>query len=97
MPLVAELRRESLRIMGRGTLLRRLLAAGLPVASSCSGSGACGKCVVRVLEGAQALSPPDEHEREVLQKNCAAAGERLSCRCRVRDATASIRVATGYW
>ena len=31
-------------IPGRGTLLSRLMSAGVPVASSCSGRGSCGKC-----------------------------------------------------
>ena len=97
MPLYAELRRGTLPIKGRGTLLRRLLKTGIPVGCSCSGRGACGKCVVRILEGAASLSAPDSHEREVLDKNAAAADERLSCRCRVLDARARIRLTTGYW
>jgi ferredoxin len=97
MPLYAELRREMLEVAGHGTLLARLLGAGIPVGSSCSGRGACGRCVVRVLEGAEALSLPDAQERAVLDKYGASMGDRLSCRCEVVDPSARVRLSTGYW
>lgn len=97
MPLYAELRRQTLEVAGRGTLLHRLVAAGVPVGSSCSGRGACGKCAVRVVEGAGALSPPDLQERAVLERNGASREDRLSCRCQVLDPLALVRLSTGYW
>jgi len=97
MPLFAVLRRVTLPVKGRGTLLNRLLKTGVPVACACSGRGACGRCTVSVLEGAPALSPPDAHERDVLGKSGASADARLACRCRVVDAAALIRLTTGYW
>jgi ferredoxin len=75
----------------------RCLAAGLPVASSCSGRGACGRCVVEVLAGAEALSPPTQREQRVLRRNGHPDGSRLSCRCRVLDPSSQIIVRTGYW
>lgn len=75
----------------------RCLAAGLPVASSCSGRGTCAKCLVRVLAGWQALVPMDAHEALVLERNGAATDERLSCQAQVRDPQADILITTGYW
>ncbi len=97
MPLYAELRRETIEVEGEGTLLGRLLRAGVPVGSSCSGRGACGKCAVRVVEGASALSPTEPRECEVLEKNGASSQDRLSCQCWVRDPAARVRLSTGYW
>jgi ferredoxin len=82
---------------GPGTLLARLIAAGVPVASSCSGRGSCGRCMVEVLEGAADLSAMDVHEALVLDRNHAPPMARLSCCCRVERPAAVVTVATGYW
>ena len=97
MPLTALVRHRPRPLGQKGTLMARCLAAGLPVASSCSGRGACAKCAVQVLSGWDALMPMDAHEARVLARNGAAPGERLSCQARVRDAGADISITTGYW
>lgn len=97
MPLVARTRRADLAVGGRGTLMRRCLAAGLPVASACSGRGACARCMVTVLTGGERLSRPGAHEARVLARHDAAAGQRLSCQCRVSDASGPVVITTGYW
>ena len=82
---------------GGGTIMDRCLAAGLPVASSCSGRGACGRCVVAILEGAGALSPAGPREQRVLRRNGHPEGARLACRSRVLDPAAPVRVRADYW
>lgn len=77
--------------------MAQALAAGLPVASSCSGRGACGRCLVSILEGADHLSGMDLHEGEVLIRNGAAPGVRLACQTRLLDRQASASITTGYW
>jgi 2Fe-2S ferredoxin len=77
--------------------MARCLAVGLPVASSCSGRGACAKCAVRVLAGWGALEPMDAREARVLARNGAASDERLACQARVADPAADITITTGYW
>jgi ferredoxin len=89
-------RRGVIEIPGRGTLLARLMSGGIPVASSCSGRGSCGKCIVTVLEGADALTPADAHELEVLERNNALPETRLACQCRVVPGGV-VAVTTGYW
>lgn len=96
MPLVARTHRADRVIGGRGTLMDRCLAGGLPVASACSGRGACAKCLVTVLEGAGHLSPVSRREARVLERNHAAPDQRLSCQCWALR-PAAIRITTGYW
>ena len=88
MALVARTRPADLTIGGTGTLMDRCLAAGLPVASACSGRGACARCLITVLEGAPHLTPV---------RQGAASGQRLSCQCRVADPDEAILITTGYW
>jgi ferredoxin len=45
--------------------------------------GACGACMVRVLENPQNLSLMEEHERDFLETMAAREDERLACQCRV--------------
>ncbi|WP_243300999.1 2Fe-2S iron-sulfur cluster-binding protein [Geothrix oryzisoli] len=97
MALVARTRRADLVIGGRGTLMGRCVAGGLPVASACSGQGACARCLVTVLAGAAHLSPPRPHESRTLDRNEAASNQRLSCQCRVTDPSADVLITTGYW
>lgn len=97
MPLLAATRQRPLDLGGHGTLMARCLAAGLPVASSCSGRGLCGRCAVEVLAGAEALEPMEGLEALVLRRNEVPTGHRLSCCCRVLDPDAEVRITTGYW
>ena len=46
--------------------------------------GACGACMIKVLEGADNLSPKKEHESDFLETMAAEDDERLACQCRVR-------------
>ncbi|MBI3648105.1 MAG: DUF4445 domain-containing protein [Actinobacteria bacterium] len=58
--------------------------AGLPIESTCGGRGTCGKCKVRVLEGAADPTPSDH--RHLLAAEIVE-GWRLSCRCEVVEDT----------
>lgn len=77
--------------------MARCVAVGLPVASACSGRGACARCMVTVLEGAGHLSPILAHEARTLARHGAGPELRLSCQCRVTDSAAAILITTGYW
>jgi ferredoxin len=70
-----------------GSVLRDVCeAAGVPIESACGGFAACNSCRVRVLEGADALTPLREEEEPFLD----APGQRLACQCEVLG---DIRVA----
>lgn len=45
--------------------------------------GACGACMIRVIDGAENLSTMEDHERDFLETMAAEADERLACQCRV--------------
>jgi ferredoxin len=97
MAVVARTRARDHLLRGHETLMAACLAAGLPVASACSGQGACGKCVITLLQGQDLLEPPDAHEVEVLARNAAAPGQRLSCQLQMPEAEADLMFTTGYW
>lgn len=45
--------------------------------------GACGACMVKVLEGKENLSAMEEHEKDFLETMAAEPDERLACQCKV--------------
>jgi ferredoxin len=45
--------------------------------------GACGACLVRILENPQNLSPIQESEQDFLETMAARPDERLACQCRI--------------
>ncbi|MGC9317889.1 MAG: 2Fe-2S iron-sulfur cluster-binding protein, partial [Armatimonadota bacterium] len=62
-----------------GTILDHARRLGIAIDAECAGEGTCGKCVVRVERGADALSPPTSAEESFdLGEN-----ERLACQARV--------------
>ena len=71
-----------------------LLRAGLPVASSCKGDGICAKCRVRVVAGAENLTPVEPLERRVRERLRLAPDLRLSCQAR---ALGHVTIDTTYW
>ncbi|MDP1832755.1 MAG: 2Fe-2S iron-sulfur cluster-binding protein [Geothrix sp.] len=97
MVVVARTRQRD-HILGEwGTLMARCIEVGLPVASACSGKGACGKCLMTILRGAGVLDPPSPREAAVLTKNAAGADQRLGCQCWMPAAGADLLITTGYW
>ncbi len=61
---------------------------GVEIASECGGLGTCGRCVVRVERGAEALGGKTESET----KHSLGPDERLACQARVMDPDATIEV-----
>lgn len=45
--------------------------------------GACGACMIKVLEGEKNLSSMQDDERDFLETMAAEPDERLACQCRV--------------
>jgi ferredoxin, 2Fe-2S len=74
--------------------MQALLAAGLPVASSCGGDGVCAKCRVEIIEGGGGLSPRTNLELSLSDRHQIPANERISCQATVEG---DITVDTGYW
>lgn len=86
---------DRVALVAPGTaLLDAARSAGQPLAASCGGEAVCGWCVVQVLSGAAALTPPDDAERARLRARSRAPDERLACRAR---ALGPVTVTTSYW
>jgi len=51
--------------------------------NNCGGSGICGKCAVKVLDGAKNISPASKNEQNTIKVTKLAADNRLSCCARV--------------
>ncbi len=75
-------------------LMKSLLAAGLPVASSCNGDGVCSKCHVKVIAGSENLSKETEEEQDLRDINDIPKGERISCQVVING---DVTLDTTYW
>ena len=45
--------------------------------------GACGACMIKVIDGAENLTPMQDDEKDFLETMAAEPDERLACQCRV--------------
>ena len=75
------------------TLWEAAHRARLPVGTACKAEGICGRCGLRVLEGA-GLTEETEGERRVKEANRVRAELRLSCQAGV---TGDLVVTADYW
>ena len=72
------------------TLLDVARRAGAPLGNSCGGIGICGRCAVKVVSGAESLTPKTALEGRAKLD----ADERLACMAVVLGDCA---ITTGYW
>ncbi len=70
------------------------MANGLPLAQSCRGEGICSRCGVRVLRGAEHLSPERAPERMRKAANEVDRTLRLACLTTIRG---PVVLTTDYW
>jgi uncharacterized 2Fe-2S/4Fe-4S cluster protein (DUF4445 family) len=59
------------------SLLKAAQQAGVELVAACNGAGFCGTCRVRLIEGK--LTPPSEHEADLLGSLLLEQGYRLAC------------------
>jgi ferredoxin len=76
------------------TVLDAARRADAPLGNSCGSVGVCGRCRVRVLAGAENLSPPTMIELRVSVQRGFEPDERLACQAVV---TGDVEVTTSYW
>jgi len=74
--------------------MKSILQADMPVASSCGGDGVCGKCRIKISEGAQNLSPEGTTEAEIKDIHDVPKKERISCQVTILG---DITIDTNYW
>jgi 2Fe-2S ferredoxin len=60
------------------------------IETACVGKGTCGLCRVKILEGAEHLTPYTDEEHKHLGNVYHLTRVRLSCRARVSGATATV-------
>jgi len=86
--------RQDFEVEQGSNLMQSLLAKNIPVASSCKGDGICAKCKIRVLESPENLTPVQEREAILRERNSLKKEERISCQvCVLGD----VKVDMGYW
>ena len=76
------------------TLLDIARSAGAPLGNSCGGVGICARCRVRVISGAENLSPPTTIEARVAVQRKLDSEERLACQAVVNG---PCEITTSYW
>ena len=79
---------------GEMTLLEATRAVGLPIASACGEHGACARCGLEIVAGAEAIEAPSEREERIKTRNRIDAELRLACRVRPRG---DMIVRAAYW
>jgi ferredoxin len=73
---------EPIRASSAVSLLNSLLAAGVRIRHDCGGKALCGTCAVRIVAGADGLSPPAPLEASRLEATGRPSGFRLACQAR---------------
>jgi 2Fe-2S ferredoxin len=86
--------RDPLTVEAGANLMKSLLEAGLPVASSCHGDGICAKCRIQIIEGAENLSQVNPREQMLRDRLRIAREYRISCQTLVLG---DITVDATYW
>lgn len=86
--------RPAIEVQEGANLMKSLLEAHLPVASSCHGDGICGRCRVIIVDGKDHLSPVNPTEEILRDRLKIPADVRISCQTQVFG---DIVVDTTYW
>ncbi len=76
------------------TILDVARRTGAPIGNSCGAIGVCARCAVRVLSGAENLTPPTGIESRVAERRKLDPDERLACQAVV---CGHCEVTTTYW
>ncbi|KHD89001.1 MAG: hypothetical protein OM95_05950 [Bdellovibrio sp. ArHS] len=95
MPLISfKKNRAALTVPTGANLMKSLLDAGLPVASSCDGDGVCAKCKIVIVAGKENLTPENEIEAFLRETKDLPSDVRISCQTQVLG---DITVDATYW
>lgn len=76
------------------TILDVARRAAVPLGNSCGGIGICSRCKVRVVAGAENLTPATSVEARFAAARGFAGDERMACQAVVRG---DCVVTTSYW
>ncbi len=85
---------EPIEVPKDSNLMDILMENGVPVASSCGGQAVCAKCLVKVVEGKENMSPETTDEADMRDIHEWSKSERLSCQVKVQG---DITIDADYW
>jgi ferredoxin, 2Fe-2S len=86
--------KPAIQVIPGANLMKSLLQAEIPVASSCNGDGVCAKCRLEISSGEGNLSAPNETEKFLKEKFQLKPGIRISCQTFVLD---DVEIDATYW
>lgn len=86
--------RAAITVAEGENLMKALLNAGVPVASSCRGDGICAKCRIEIVDGRKNLTPETEAEAFLRERHSMPKSERLSCQVEVLG---DLTIDAPYW
>lgn len=90
----AKKNKPALKVIPGANLMKSLLEAEVPVASSCNGDGVCAKCRLEITQGSENLSHPNETELFLKEKFELKKSQRISCQTFVLD---DVEIDASYW
>lgn len=90
----AKKHRPSIEVPVGANLMKSLLDAQIPVASSCHGDGVCAKCRLNVEKGVENLSAENEVEMFLKEKFQMKPLQRISCQTSVLG---DVEIHATYW
>ena len=74
------------------SILEAALEHGVPLYHTCGGNASCSTCRVRVLKGAENLSPVEDAESQVLDAFDLKAPHRLGCQALVMQGEVEVEI-----
>lgn len=86
---------KTIEVSDGSNLMQSLEDAGIPVASSCGGEGVCTKCLVKVIDGKENLSPRSDLEIDMQEIHEFDKNQRMSCQTEIL--TGQVQIDTDYW
>jgi ferredoxin len=76
------------------TIAEVIERSGVAFAERCNGTGSCGNCRIRILQGINMLSKPTTEEKGVMKRFQFRKDERVACQTYARG---DLKVTTSYW
>jgi uncharacterized 2Fe-2S/4Fe-4S cluster protein (DUF4445 family) len=81
--LILEPTSKRMNVLKGSTIYESLFALDFPMSALCGGKGACGKCMIRILNPAAKISEPSEKEKKILTNQKILEGYRLACQTQI--------------
>ncbi|WGI17787.1 ASKHA domain-containing protein [Methanonatronarchaeum sp. AMET-Sl] len=84
---------KTIKIEEGKTILDAADKAGIDIKSDCGGKGTCGKCIIKIEEGMDSLSPLISEEKEDLCTEEIEEGYRYACAAKIKNTKTEIKAS----